>query len=143
MTPMLYNIRRVVDQSEIAPLYPLVEEYSSRMDRGPDVDELFIELLRSLESNDQIVISASNFDGQLIGYAMGKYVNNYGDRCVFVVQIYSDLPGVGKDLFDHLIEWGVELGCGAMIGFVPEDQAEATSRLWKARPWRVMLRRDI
>ena len=96
----------------------------------------------SLNKNDKILLLAST-PLELVGYVMGKYVNNYGHRSVFVVQIYSSIAGVGQDLFNHLIEWGKQLGCDAMIGFVPEDQVEATSRLWKAHPWRVMLRRKI
>ena len=136
---------RVIDSDGVDFIFPLIEEYAEKVNNDSQVAiALSREILSNLSSPIHMVIAGVDMDtGDVIAYAFARIVDNYGDRFVYVVQIFSSSPGAGRLLFEWLMGWGEEFSCRSIRGFVPYDNFEITARLWKAIPEKVFMRREI
>lgn len=139
------DIRCVDYDASLRDISELVTDYAEKVHNDPyKAVYLMREMKKLMLSQDHLLtIGVDKTDGSVVSYAFSRIIDNYGELAVYIVSIYSARNGGAIPLVEYISEWGRSRGCRYILGIVSADEADASCRLWSAKPEGVVVRREI
>lgn len=136
----------VTDVKTLSSLSPLIVDYTKQLHSTKPMEAasmLLDEMARFIDNNDNVIMKLDQPDGNVVGFVYATKIDNYGDRIMFIVAIYSIIAGGGRELFDAVCDVAKGRGCRKVTGLVEWKRWQGHAAVWKAEPTKAWLERVL